>query len=144
MDYQLLLSVTIISGKRKMFTTTLHSISNPTDLLDYICLTTLYCSRNLISLLFFSALKFIHRIVGCTNDCAFMRILSKPSYAKPDGSWEEATDKEMKNLIAFLLYMGLVRVANYEQYWSVVSLFNGLWGRVFFSPGRRSKLYWPS
>ena len=52
-DYQLLLTVTIISGRRKMFTTTLHSISNPTDLLDYICLTTLYRSRNLISLLFF-------------------------------------------------------------------------------------------
>ena len=68
-----------------------------------------------------------------------MHIISKPSYAKPDGSWEEATDKEMKNLIAFLLYMGLVRVANYEQYWSVVSLFNGLWGRVFFSPRQRFK-----
>ena len=76
------------------------------------------------------------KIAEFTNEYAWMHIIRKPYYAQPDGSWEEVTSGDMQKLIAFLIYMGLVPVPNYENYWSTASLYNGLWGRAFFTRDR--------
>ena len=85
--------------------------------------------------LFFSD-DVIETIVEHTNTYADMYILRKPYYGAPDGSWDPVTPAEIKKFIAFILYMGLVRVSNYEDYWRTFSLYNGLWGRAFFSRDR--------
>ena len=76
------------------------------------------------------------KITQYTNDYAWMHIISKPSYALPDGSWDEVTRHDLEKLVAFLIYMGLVQVPNYENYWSTATLYNGLWGRAFFPRDR--------
>ena len=82
--------------------------------------------------LFFSD-EVIQTIAEHTNDYADMHILGKLTYAQPDGSWHPTSSEEIRKFIAFLLYMGLVRVGSYELYWSTASLYYGLWGRAFFT-----------
>ena len=82
--------------------------------------------------LFFSD-EVIQTIADHTNDYADMHILGKLTYAQPDGSWHPTSSEEIRKFIAFLLYMGLVRVGSYELYWSTASLYYGLWGRAFFT-----------
>ena len=62
-----------------------------------------------------------------------MHILGKQTYAPPDGSWHPTSSEEIRKFVAFLLYMGLVRVGSYELYWSTASLYYGLWGRAVFT-----------
>ena len=59
------------------------------------------------------------------------------TYAKADGSWEDVTADEIKKLIALLIYFGLVKVVgNVEKYWSIKSLYNGLWARAIMPRNR--------
>ena len=82
--------------------------------------------------LFFSD-EVIRTIADHTNDYADMHIFGKLTYAQPDGCWHLTSSEEIRKFVAFLLYMGLVRVGSYELYWSTASLYYGLWGRAFFT-----------
>ena len=59
------------------------------------------------------------------------------SYAKKDGSWQETTADEIRKLIAMLINIGLVRVSDaVDNYWSIQSLYHGLWGNAFLTRTR--------
>ena len=89
--------------------------------------------------LFFTA-SVISSLVDFTNTYAAMNIVRKPYYAMRNGSWMDVTADEIYNFIAVLIYFGLVRVSKYESYWSSTALYNGLWGRQFFSRRRFKSL----
>ena len=83
--------------------------------------------------LFFTA-ELVNNIVTHTNNYAYEHIVTHQSYAKSDGSWQEATADEITRLIAILIYFGLIRVSDaVENYWSIRSLYLGLWGKCFLS-----------
>ena len=71
----------------------------------------------------------INSICNHTNSYANERIFegTHTSYTKKDGSWEDTTPDEIRRLIALLIYFGLVRVGNFNLYWSVKTLYHGLW-----------------
>ena len=74
----------------------------------------------------------IKQIVTHTNTYTNERIVeeSHRCYAQKDGSRQDVTPDEIKRLIAHLTYFGLVRVgASVDRYWSVKSLYHGLWAR---------------
>ena len=52
------------------------------------------------------------------------------SYALPDGSWEDVTPDEVKKLIGILICFGLVKVGGIDRYWSVKTLYHGLWAHA--------------
>ncbi|XP_057291023.1 piggyBac transposable element-derived protein 4-like [Hydractinia symbiolongicarpus] len=87
--------------------------------------------------LFFSE-ELIQDIVKHTNTYGWRNISKKKSCAKKDGSWKETSVHEMKQFIALLMYMGIVRLPRHDRYWSVKSLFHGLWAREMLS---RSRFY---
>ena len=72
----------------------------------------------------------ISSIVEHTNTYAWMNIIKKKKYASKDGSWKETSPNEIRMFIALLLYMGVVNVPAHDRYWSIKSLFHGLWARV--------------
>ena len=80
--------------------------------------------------LFFST-EMINSICNHTNSYANECIFegTHTSYTKKDGSWEDTTPDEIRRLIALLIYFGLVRVGNFNLYWSVKTLYHGLWAR---------------
>ena len=81
----------------------------------------------------------INSICTHTNSYANEHIFegSHQSYAKTDGSWQDVTADEIKRLIALLIYFGLVRVGgDVEKYWSVKTLYHGLWARAIMSRNR--------
>ena len=81
--------------------------------------------------LFFSV-DMINTICNHTNSYAYEHIMegSFQTYAQADGSWQEVTPDEIKRLIALLIYFGLVKVGNVDRYWSVKTLYHGLWARA--------------
>ena len=87
----------------------------------------------------FFTVEMITNIVNHTNSYACEHIMegTHRTYAQPDGSWKEVTSDEIKRLIALLIYFGLVRVStSVDRYWSVKSLYHGLWARSILSRGR--------
>ena len=85
--------------------------------------------------LFFTP-EMIDDICSNTNAYANEHIIagSHSSYTKADGSWKDITPEEINRLIALLIYFGLVKVGtNVEKYWSIKSLFHGLWARSIMS-----------
>jgi hypothetical protein len=49
-------------------------------------------------------------------------------YTNKEGSWTSTNLEEIERLIAFLVYAGLVKVeSEIENYWSVKTLYHGLW-----------------
>ena len=77
--------------------------------------------------------EMITNICNHTNSYAYERIAegTHQSYVKSDGSWEETTPDEIKRLIALLIYFGLVKVrTSVEKYWSIKTLYHGLWARA--------------
>ena len=72
----------------------------------------------------FFTVEFINDVVTHTNSYAYEHIETQPSYAKSDGSWQEATADEIRRLVAILIYFGLIRVSDTaDNYWSVRSLY---------------------
>ena len=85
-------------------------------------------------LILFFTVVLINNIVTHTNSYAYEHIETHQSYAKSDGSWQEATADEIRRLIAILIYFGLVRVSDaVDNYLSARSLYLGLWGKCFLS-----------
>ena len=68
-------------------------------------------------------------LVNFTNQYAWQHILSKPSYAQDDGSWQETSTDELGRFLALLLYFGILRLPDVEKYWSTRKLSHGLWAR---------------
>ena len=77
----------------------------------------------------------INTICNHTNSYATEHITEGnfQSYAQPDGSWLDVTPDEIKRLIAMLIYFGLVKIGNVDRYWSVKTLYHGLWARAIMS-----------
>ena len=84
--------------------------------------------------------EIIGEICKHTNTYAWKMITSKPYYAKKDGSWEETCPEEIERLIAIIIYFGLVNVSTSHRYWSVKSLYHGLWARRIMSRERYKAL----
>ena len=84
--------------------------------------------------LFFTG-DMINDICSHTNSYAVGHISdgTHRSYAQPDGSWKDTTPEEINRLIALLIYFGLVKVSGVETYWSIKSLYNGLWAKGIMS-----------
>ena len=87
--------------------------------------------------LFFTA-EMINSICNHTNNYAYERIFEGnfQTYTQADGSWQDVTPDEIKRLIAILIYFGLVRVGSFDKYWSVKTLYNGLWARAIMTRDR--------
>ena len=66
--------------------------------------------------------------------------MNKSTYADKDGTWVETSPAELRNLIAILIYQGLAQVSNIRRYWSIKSLYHGLWARTVMSRNRYSAL----
>ena len=91
----------------------------------------------------FFTLEMINQIVDHTNSYAFERIIeqSHRCHAQKDGSWQKVTSDEIKKLIALLIYFGLVRVgSSVDRYWSIKSLYHGLWARAIMGRTRYKAL----
>lgn len=77
--------------------------------------------------------EMVRNICDHTNSYAIEHISygTHRTYAQPDGSWKETTPDEINRLIAILIYFGLVKVhTSTDRYWSVKSLYHGLWARA--------------
>ena len=87
----------------------------------------------------FFTVELVNNIVNHTNSYAYEQAMagSHQSYTKNDGSWQEVTSDEIRRLIALLIYFGLIRVSHtVDNYWSIKSLYNGLWARSFMTRHR--------
>ena len=87
----------------------------------------------------FFTMGMVNSIVTHTNSYAQEHIFqgSHGYYAQPDGSWQDVTADEIKPLIALLIYFGLVKVVgDVDKYWSVKSLYHGLWAPAIISRTR--------
>ena len=81
--------------------------------------------------LFFTS-EMTRSIVAHTNSYAYMG--GYTTYTTSEGAWQETTDDEINNLIALLIYFGLVRVDSVvEKYWSTKTLYHSLWARKILS-----------
>ena len=89
--------------------------------------------------LFFS-LDLIKQIVSHTNAYAWNKICEKQHYAQSDGSWRETCPNEIEKLIALIIYFGLVNVSTTHRFWSVKTLYHGLWARKILSRERYKAL----
>ena len=85
--------------------------------------------------LFFS-MEIIKAICTHTNTYAWKVIANKPHYAKSVGSWKETCPEEIERLIAIIIYFGLVKVNKTYRYWSVKTIYHGLWARQIMSRER--------
>ena len=108
-----------------------HVINQYLSLVTGTCFTT---AADLFNLFF--TVQLIQSIVDHTNSYAYTKLSggTHSSYAKSDGSWEETTPHKINQLIAAMIYFGLVRVdTSIDQYWSTKTLFHGLWARGIIS-----------
>ena len=81
--------------------------------------------------LFFTK-EMLQEVVAHTNTYArHIQITQKSSlYTNKEGSWTSTNLEEIERLIAFLVYAGLVKVeSEIENYWSVKTVYHGLWER---------------
>lgn len=94
-----------------------------------------------------TALEFFHlyftpdmisNICTHTNSYAYEHIITgaNQSYTKSDGSWQDTTPDEINRMIALLIYMGIVKIGCADKYWSIKSLYNGLWASAIMSRAR--------
>ena len=97
-----------------------------------ICQKVSILSQSWIFLVFFFSKQVLPEIVSFSNEYAWLHILGKQYDASADGSWSKIDITELKKLLGFLIYMGLVQVPRSEDYWGTSALYNGLWGRAFF------------
>ena len=72
----------------------------------------------------------INDICFDTNPCAWANITQKQYYVDQQGAWKEVTPKELKRLLALVIYFGLVKVNYFHDYRSAKSLYHGLWTRI--------------
>ena len=77
----------------------------------------------------------LQEVVAHTNTYAHIQITQKSSsYTNKEGSWTSTNLEEIERLIAFLVYAGLVKVkSEIENYWSVETLYHGLWATEIIS-----------
>ena len=83
---------------------------------------------------FFSLLvtnKMVNEISTHMNTYRWSKVTNAQYYGNRKGAWEETNPDEIRDLIALLLYQGLVCVNTFHRYWSTKSLYNGLWARKF-------------
>ena len=85
--------------------------------------------------LFFSV-HILQDIVTHTNSYAWGVIEGKQSYADKSGAWTDTSPGEITNMIALILYCGLVDVSSFHRYWSTKTLYHGLWARSIMSRER--------
>ena len=86
-------------------------------------------------LIYFFTVEMIDMIVQCTNRYFWKHIVGESQCnALPDGSWEETSANEIRRLIAQPIYFGLIKVGfSVNRYWSIKSLYHGLWARDIMS-----------
>ena len=91
--------------------------------------------------LFFTK-EMLQEVVAHTNTYAHIQITQKSSsYTNKEGSWTSTNLEEIERLIAFLVYAGLVKVdSEIENYWSVKTLYHGLWAIEIISRFRYKPL----
>jgi hypothetical protein len=92
--------------------------------------------------LFFTK-EMLQEVVAHTNTYArHIQITQKSSsYTNKEGSWTSTNLEEIERLIAFLVYAGLVKVeSEIENYWSVKTVYHGLWAREIISRFRYKAL----
>ena len=91
--------------------------------------------------LFFTK-EMLQEVVTHTNTYAHIQISQKSSlYTNKEGSWTSTNLEEIERLIAFLVYAGLVKVeSEIENYWSVKTLYHGLWATEIISRFRYKPL----
>jgi hypothetical protein len=85
------------------------------------------CELEFIRLFFTKGM--LQEVVSHSNTYAHIQITQKSSpYTNKEGSWTSTNLEEIERLIAFLVYAGLVKVdSEIENYWSVQTLYHGLW-----------------
>ena len=91
--------------------------------------------------LFFTK-EMLREVLTHTNTYAHIQISQKSSlYTNKEGSWTSTNLEEIERLIAFLVYAGLVKVeSEIENYWSVKTLYHGLWATEIISRFRYKPL----
>ncbi|XP_028407178.1 piggyBac transposable element-derived protein 4-like [Dendronephthya gigantea] len=91
--------------------------------------------------LFFTR-EMLQEVVTHTNSYAHIKTAQKPSsYTNKEGVWTPTNLEEIERLIAFLVYAGLVKVdGDIENYWSIKTLYHGLWAREIISRLRYKSL----
>ena len=84
--------------------------------------------------LFFTK-EMLQDVVAHTNIYAHIQITkTSSSYTNKEGAWMSTNLEEIERLIAFLVHVGLVKVdSDIENYWSVKTLYHGLWAREIIS-----------
>ena len=114
------------SGKRKMTTYYLCSSLSlrGKQVFTFPKISLLSVKWNFSSFFFF--FRRGHPNADHTSDYADIHILGKQMYAHLDGSWDPTSSEGIRKFVAFLPYMGLVRVGSYELYWSTASFYYGL------------------
>ncbi|XP_070563172.1 piggyBac transposable element-derived protein 4-like [Ptychodera flava] len=96
-------------------------------------------TRALDFFMLFFTVEVIGRICEYTNLYGHHNVITNPNYGEADGSWSELTPDELYKFIGLLIFMGLVRLPNYDSYWSVQSLYSGCWARSFIPSRQRFK-----
>ena len=81
----------------------------------------------------------IEEICNHTNTYAWANIAEKQAYADKDGACTPVTPNEMERLLALIIYFGLVKLNEVQDYWSTKSLYHGLWARNIISQRNRFK-----
>ena len=84
--------------------------------------------------------ELIEKISHHTNQYGDATILGKQTYGDKHGAWKETSPKEIRELIALLLYQGLVPVSTFSRYWSTKTLYHGLWARKIMKRDRFTAL----
>ena len=84
----------------------------------------------------FITTELLKQICEHTNSYGWLTIGEKQYYGDMHGAWKETTPEEIEKLIALILYCGLVEVGSIDRYWSIESIYHGLWARRFMSRDR--------
>ena len=77
----------------------------------------------------FITTELLKQICEHTNSYGWLTIGEKQYYGDMHGAWKETTPEEIEKLIALILYCGLVEVGSIDRYWSIESIYHGLWAR---------------
>jgi hypothetical protein len=81
----------------------------------------------------------LQEVVAHTNTYSHIQITQKsPSYTNKEGSW---TSTNLEEIDCFLVYAGVIKVeSEIENYWSVKTLYHGLWATEIISQFRYKAL----
>lgn len=91
---------------------------------DTFQLTFTQLLRQIFLKLFFTE-AIVALIVGYTSEYAWRRIIN-PYYAGHFRAWMETTAEEIYRLLAFIIYMRLVKMPDAYDYWKITPPFHGL------------------